>query len=387
MNHPLLVITELFLPTKGGTAVWFDEVYRRIGGKEIHVVTAAVPGSDEHDRDHPNSIHRLRLQRHPWLRPESLAMYLKLLGSSLKLAFTQPVVAVHAGRVLPEGLIGWLVAVCRRVPLLIYAHGEEITTWTQPLKRRVMRFSYRRADCIIANSRFTFDELCKLGVDPARIRTLFPGVDIERFRPGLPAADLRQSIGVGPGQPLLLSVGRLSRRKGFDQVIRALPALIEAGFDPHYALIGIGEEQDHLVRLADELRVRDRLHLLGHVPTDTLARWYNGCELFVMPNREVDGDTEGFGMVFLEAAACGRTAIAGLAGGTGDAVVDGETGLRIDGAELPALTAAIATLLEDATLRQQLATQALSRARRDFSWHSVAQKTVQLLPNGRRNPE
>jgi len=135
------------------------------------------------------------------------------------------------------------------------------------------------------------------------------------------------------------------------------------------------------------LGVRDRLHLLGHVPTDTLPRWYNGCELFVMPNREVDGDTEGFGMVFLEAAACGRTAIAGLAGGTGDAVVDGETGLRIDGAELPALTAAIATLLEDARLRQQLATQALSRARRDFSWHSVAQKTVQLLPNGRRNPE
>ncbi len=387
MNHPLLVITELFLPTKGGTAVWFDEVYRRIGGKEIHVVTAAVPGSDEHDRDHPNSIHRLRLQRHPWLRPESLAMYLKLLGSSLKLAFTQPVVAVHAGRVLPEGLIGWLVAVCRRVPLLIYAHGEEITTWTQPLKRRVMRFSYRRADCIIANSRFTFDELCKLGVDPARIRTLFPGVDIERFRPGLPAADLRQSIGVGPGQPLLLSVGRLSRRQGFDQVIRALPALIEAGFDPHYAIIGIGEEHDPLARLASELQVRDRLHLLGHVPTDTLPRWYNGCELFVMPNREVDGDTEGFGMVFLEAAACGRTAIAGLAGGTGDAVVDGETGLRIDGAELSALTAAIATLLEDATLRQQLATQALSRARRDFSWHSVAQKTVQLLPNGRRNPE
>jgi phosphatidylinositol alpha-1,6-mannosyltransferase len=74
----LLVLTELFLPTKGGTAVWFDEVYRRLGGKEIHVVTASVPGAEAHDRDHPNSVHRVRLARHWWLRPESLAMYAKL---------------------------------------------------------------------------------------------------------------------------------------------------------------------------------------------------------------------------------------------------------------------------------------------------------------------
>lgn len=380
MASTLIVITELFLPTKGGTAVWFDEVYRRIGGKEIHVVTAAVPGSDEHDRGHPNSIHRLELRRHPWLRPESLAMYLKLLSVSLKLAATQPIDAVHAGRVLPEGFIGWMVARFKRVPLLIYAHGEEITTWTQPLKRRVMRFSYRRADCVIANSRFTFDELCKLGVDPARIRQIFPGVDIERFCPDLPAADLRQSIGVGEGQLLLLSVGRLSRRKGFDQVIRALPALIAAGYDLHYAIIGIGEDHDYLARLAGELAVTSRLHLLGHVPAEALPRWYNGCDLFVMPNRAVDGDTEGFGMVFLEAAACGRTAIAGQAGGTGDAVIDGETGLRIDGAQLAELVAAVERLLGDPALRQRLAAQALARARKEFSWSSVAKRTMKLLP-------
>ena len=63
----ILVITELFLPTKGGTAVWFDEVYRRLGGKEIHIVTAAVPGGEAHDSSHPNTIHRLDLRRSPWL--------------------------------------------------------------------------------------------------------------------------------------------------------------------------------------------------------------------------------------------------------------------------------------------------------------------------------
>lgn len=71
----LLVLTELFLPTKGGTAVWAAEVYRRLGGKEIHIVTADVAGAAAVDATHPNTIHRLSLRRVAWLRPESLAMY------------------------------------------------------------------------------------------------------------------------------------------------------------------------------------------------------------------------------------------------------------------------------------------------------------------------
>src|SRR5512135_2182092 len=91
-----LVITELFLPTKGGTAVWFDEVYRRVAGVSTHIVTADVSGAAEHDRNHPNTIHRLPLRRHRWLRPESLAMYARLAFTSLRLALRHPFDAVHA---------------------------------------------------------------------------------------------------------------------------------------------------------------------------------------------------------------------------------------------------------------------------------------------------
>ena len=110
----LLVITELFLPTKGGSAVWFDEVYRRLGGKGIHIVTADVPGATKYDLNHPNNVHRISLVRHRWLRPESLAMYVKLFLKSLSLAVRKPFFAVHAGRVLPEGLVGWLVSLDMR---------------------------------------------------------------------------------------------------------------------------------------------------------------------------------------------------------------------------------------------------------------------------------
>jgi phosphatidylinositol alpha-1,6-mannosyltransferase len=374
----LLVITELFLPTKGGTAVWFDEVYRRIGGREIHVVTRRVPGCEAHDAGHPNTIHRLRLERSPWLRPESLAMYVKLLGRSLRLALAHRFDAVHAGRVLPEGLVAWLVARLIRKPCVVYAHGEEITTWRQPGKFRVMRFVYRHADRLVANSEFTRSELVKLGVADSRIMVIHPGVDVERFRPGLPSADLRARFGIGAEQRLVVSVGRLSRRKGFDQVVRALPALVVRSIDAHHVIVGVGEDREYLQRLAVESGVADRVHFAGEVGMDELPRWLNAADVFAMPNREIDGDNEGFGMVFLEAAACGVPVVAGRDGGTGSAVIDGETGLRVDGKSLQAVIDALCRVLSDRSYAEQLATQARRRAEERFSWRHVVEATRSL---------
>jgi len=377
-NRNILVITELFLPTKGGTAVWFDEVYRRIGGRNIHVLTAEVPGGEDHDRNHPNTIHRVPLQRRPWVKPESLPMYLNLLRKGAAILLRNPIDQIHCGRVLPEGLVGWLLATLFRKQLLIYAHGEEITTWTQPGKRRAMRFAYRHADQIIANSDFTRQELLNLGMDESHINLIHPGVNVERFRPGLPCSDLQAQIGLGEDEHLLLSVGRLSRRKGFDMVIQALPSLLEEGFKPRYAIIGIGEDHDYLVELAEKEGVADRVHMLGHVSMEDLPRWFNACDLFIMPNREIDGDNEGFGMVFMEAAACGKTSIAGDAGGTGAAVLHEKTGLRVDGTNIKSVTGGIARLLGDEELREHLANAAHRRAVDEFSWESVAEKTRQL---------
>lgn len=378
MSNRYLVLTELFLPTKGGTAVWFDEVYRRLGGKEIHIVTADVRGAREYDADHPNSIHRLDLRRVPWLRPESLGMYLKLLGRSLWLALTNRFDAIHAGRALPEGLVAWLVARLTGRPVVIYAHGEELTGWGKGNKYKAMCFALRHADRVIANSDFTRRTLVDMGVTPERIEIILPGVDIRRYRPGLPYQDLRDSLGLQPGALLVLSVGRLSRRKGFDTVIRCLPDLLGAGLDVHYAIIGIGEDEAYIDTLASETGVAERVHRLGHVPMADLPRWYNACDLFVLANREIAGDTEGFGIVFIEAAACGKTAIAGKAGGVGSAVLDGVTGLCVDGASPDAVTSALREVLRDEHKRRALGAAGLARARDSLSWDAVAAKTLAL---------
>lgn len=376
-----LVVTEKFPPRKGGSNLWFDEVYRRIGDKDTHIVTNDQPGAAEYDTAHPNTIHRLSLARRWWLRPESLFIYLKLLLKSLGLSWRHRFDAVHAGRVLPEGLVGLAVARLIGLPLVIYAHGEEITTWRQPTKFKVMRFVYRQADRVIANSEFTREELLKLGVKSERIRVIHPGVDLGRFRPGLASTDLRQSLGLSSKSKLILSVGRLSRRKGFDYVLQSLPLLIEKELDIHYGIIGIGEDQDYLTSLARKLEVAPRFHLLGHVSPEDLPHWYNAADVFVMPNRAVNNDTEGFGMVFLEAAACGKPVIAGQAGGTGSAVIDNVTGLRVEGASLEAVGKALERILKDEEFSRQLGQNGRTRAVEAFSWDEVARKTL-LVDSG-----
>jgi len=381
----LLVITELFLPTKGGTAVWAAEVYKRLGGREIHIVTADVPGAREFDATHPNTVHRLKLERVPWLKPESLLMYGRLFGRSLRLALTHRFEAIHAFRALPEGLVAWWVARLTGHPVAIYAHGEELTTW-RGCKHTAMVFALRHADAVIANSEFTRDQLVARGVAPEKIRLIHPGVDTERFRPGLPCDDLKARIGLAPQQKLLLSVGRLSRRKGFDMVIRALPELLRQGLDVRYAVIGIGEDWDYLHALAQESGVAERVHFLGHVPAEELPRWYNACDVFVMPNREIEGDTEGFGMVFVEAAACGKPAIAGKAGGTGAAVVDGVTGFRVEGSRVEAVAAVLGRVLADHALARRLGEAGYERVGARFSWPSVADATRAVIRNPGRQP-
>jgi phosphatidylinositol alpha-1,6-mannosyltransferase len=368
MKTPFLMLTELFLPTKGGTAVSFDDDFRRLGGKEIHVVTADVPGAAEFDSTHPNTIHRIALKRVPWLKPESLIMYVKLFLKAAGLVATHRFMAIFAGRVLPEGLVGWGIARLSGRPVLVYAHGEELTNWGRGRKFALMCFVFRHADAVLSNSDFTRDTLTGLlGVDPGRICVVYPTVDEHRFRPGLAGEDLRASVGVAPGQRLILSVGRLQRRKGFDSVIRALPRLQEQGVDAHYALIGIGDDLEYLRKLAAELGVADRVHLLGHVSYDDLPRWYAACDLFAMPNRDIDGDTEGFGLVFLEAASAGRPALAGIAGGTASAVVDGVTGLRVDGERLDAIVDALVRLLAHPTDAETMGTNGRKRVLENFT--------------------
>jgi phosphatidylinositol alpha-1,6-mannosyltransferase len=273
--------------------------------------------------------------------------------------------------------VGVLARRVSRLPVLIYAHGEEITGWRERIKQAVMRWTYQQADAVVANSAFTRDRLSELGVDGHRVAVVHPGVDVKRFGLDVDGRCVRDELGIGSA-PLILSVGRLQRRKGFDRIIASLPMLGQALGSVHYVVVGSGDDGARLKRLALENTVADRVHLVGQVCDAQLPEWYAACDVFAMPNRDVDGDTEGFGMVYLEAAACGKCVLAGRDGGTGSAVIDGITGLRVDGHSVDAVADGLRRLLTNRDMAETMGRQGYTRVRQDLTWSAVARRTCAL---------
>ena len=375
----ILLLSQLFPPTKGGTPTWFSQVYSRLGGKEVHVLTDEVAGAEVFDQQQNNTVYRLPAVRYSWLRPESLLIYLLFVLKGLVVIWRNPIAVVHAGRVLPEGLAGLVIARLTGKRLIIYAHGEEITTWRQRVKHWVMTKTYRLADKVIVNSSFTQNELMKLGVKASDIVHIEPGVNIDLFKPGLSSDYLRQRLNIPLDAKIILSVGRYTRRKGFDRLIESVRRLLDEGLETHYVCIGGGEDRHYLLQLAQQQQVAERVHFLSDIETEELPYWYNLCDVFAMPNREIDGDTEGFGIVFLEAAACGKPVVAGQAGGTENAVVHRKNGIQVDGDSLDDISAALSEILLDQSLAKAMGDYGCQWVDQCHSWDRVVRQTKTLV--------
>jgi phosphatidylinositol alpha-1,6-mannosyltransferase len=269
----------------------------------------------------------------------------------------------------------------RGLPYYLIAYGAEIVLPLYGALPEWRQVDFAGARAVIAVSQATADlAVSRLGLttQPFVIHPIAgepltgPAVDAR-------AGELQRMLGDDAG-PMLLSVGRLITRKGFDAVLESVAALSHRFPDLRYVLLGDGPERPHLQARATALGIADRVLMLGRA--DDAMKWaaYERCDLFVMPNRPLDGtDWEGFGIVFVEAACAGRAVVAGNSGGVADAVAHGQTGLLVDAEDQTALTAAIKTLLEDDGLRRRMGDAARHRARVAFSPESLRVRLTTAL--------
>ena len=268
------------------------------------------------------------------------------------------------------------------VPYALFAHGLDII---QPLYSTVAPWrqsDFRGASRVIVNSAGTASlAVERLGLDPARLRVVHPGIQIAGFsRPsGETVAALRATLDLGNG-PVALGLGRLVRRKGFDVAIRAFAAHRERGGAGTFIVAGDGPERSALEALARDLGVSTNVRFVGAVDEGTKLALYELCDVFVMPNSLLDNvDWEGFGIVFLEAARAGKPALGGANGGVPDAVADGVTGLLVDPNDQRAVDDALGVLLSDGAQRARLGAAARARAEREFDWPSIGERFRAVL--------
>lgn len=303
-----MLLSKVFPPETGGSGRWFWEIYRRLPCQTVLLVAGVHPAQEAFDRTHDLNIIRLPLQMPNWgvLNWPGVRRYWYNYQAITRLVRSRKIDQIHCGCLLPEGWIGWLLKKRFGIPYLCYVHGEE-TSYVQ--QSRELTWMTRRvlgsAQVVIANSRNTFQVLRnKWGVADNRLRLLYPGVDVERFVPAPRDLNLRSRLG-WQNRSVLLTVGRLQARKGQDHLILALHRVRRSVPDVLYVIVGDGERRNYLEQLVREQQLQDHVAFLGDVNDETLIRCFQQCDLFVLPNREVNGDFEGFGMVLLEARPAG----------------------------------------------------------------------------------
>jgi phosphatidylinositol alpha-1,6-mannosyltransferase len=381
-----LLLTEVFPPRKGGSGRWLFELYRRLPRGAVHAVAPEEPGCAEFDRAHELPVTRLPLPTTSWgmLSWGGLKEYAGKLRRLASVARRVGVREVHCGKALPEGLLAWEMKACFGLPYVCYTHGEELLLartskelgW---LTRRVLG----GARFVVANSRHTREILKRdWGLAPRQVHVMHPGVDTTQFVPAPPSEEVRERLG-WRGRAVILTVGALQKRKGQDMMLRALPAIRKKIPNVLYAIAGEGWERPYLEGLVRELALQDCVQMRG-IPDDrALTQLYQQCDLFALPNRQIGWDFEGFGIVLLEAQACGKPVLAGTSGGTAETMDAPRTGRVVpcDGPDL--LAEEVVRLLSDADLRAQMGACGREWVVSRLDWEPLKRQALELFsPDG-----
>jgi phosphatidylinositol alpha-1,6-mannosyltransferase len=352
-----LLVTNDFPPKHGGIQSYLWELWRRLPAGDVTVLTTPHPGDSVWDGAQPFRVVRARqrvLLPTPALRRRIDALAEEV-GAEL----------VVLDPALPLGALGPRLA----RPYGLVLHGAEVTVpgrlpAAAPLLRRVLR----GASVVVAAGSYPLDEARRCARRPlAGELVVPPGVDVERFRPldDDERASARRRHGLPEDAVVVLGVSRLVPRKGFDVLLRAA-----AGLDVVVAVAGGGRDEARLRRMAPP-----NARLLGRVADDELPALYGAADVFAMLCRNRWGglEQEGFGIVFLEAAAAGLPQVAGRSGGSWEAVADGETGFVLDDpTDLGAVTGALQRLVADADLRRRMGAAARARAVAGFTYDDLA---------------
>ncbi|MCH9682771.1 MAG: glycosyltransferase family 4 protein, partial [Deltaproteobacteria bacterium] len=323
----VLLVSQDFPPDIGGIQTYSLELAKRLVRwcDALEVVAPVAPDCEQLDRTLPFEVHRVRSSTDALVARGAPAIWRRAWQGRHD-------VALHAQwTTAPGSLMARRTGRPRRV--FVAAHGRELLLRPAqriPVAQRLYDAARRRVlhgvDGIFAVSRYTAGLARDLGVNPGRIHVVPNGVDADRF--SLPDASararrFRERHGLGD-RPCFITVARLMPHKGIDSGIRALPRLREQVPGATYVVVGSGPDQSRLETLARDLGVAEHVRLLGRLPDDEVVDALIAADVFALLSRESIPDVEGFGLVLLEAGACGTPVIGARSGGIPDAVAEGD---------------------------------------------------------------
>lgn len=293
---------------------------------------------------------------------------------------------IVVGQLLPLGTVAWLRAKRLGCTYSVVLHGMDLPFAMRSARKRwLAKRVLHGAEKVICSNSYVAELVKPLLQDITKIAVVNPGIG------EMPAIDplITNSLIAKyalTGKTVIFSISRLVKRKGMDMVIRSLPELFAQDPNLIYVIAGTGPDENYLKGLVSALPAdcQSRIIFTGQVTDAEKWSWMSLCRLFVMPARDIEGDFEGFGIVFLEANQMGKPVIAGRSGGSPDAVVSDHNGLLVNPEDTNEIRQAIQTLVLDPAYAEKLGAQGRERALRHFSWNEKARQFYAILfPNNK----
>ena len=310
------------------------------------------------------------LQHNPWLWVQVPFFLISMTYSLLGLIRKERPDIIHAHWVLPQGLIVVLAKFFFKVPVLTTAHGADAFVFRGGLIGWLKRFALARNNAWTSNTRATADAFGHAASLPTP-HIIPMGVDVDRFSSGERTTLRRQ---LPENEFLVLFIGRLVEKKGGHDLLHAF-SLLSPSLRTRTTLwvVGDGENYSRLHKQAEDLGIIYKVHFWGEISNHLLPDFYAAADLFVAPSIEAAwGDTEGQGVVLLEAFAARLCVIATRVGGIGEVVANGSTGVLIEPHNFLELAAAMESLLGNQRLRARLAENAFAKVKKHYSWQKIA---------------
>ncbi|MFN6460345.1 MAG: glycosyltransferase [Nostoc sp. DedVER02] len=329
--------------------LWFPDLFNAKGGIQryssfcLQAFQSLYPNFDydifiKHDTKVPSNSSNLCFHAiGNWplsLRTPAFAAYLISLG------------CLHRPSLVFSSHLNFSVAAYRLRQLTgtpYWAVGHGIDAWN--IQNPALQTALHHADRVLTGSHYTRDRLLKeQNLDPDKVVVLPNTFDADDFQIAPKPDSLLKRYGLKPEQPIILTVARLAKSeqyKGYDKILAALPQIRQAIPNIHYVLVGKGDDQSRIEQLISQYQLQDCVTLTGFVSDEELSSHYHLCDLFAMPSK-----AEGFGIVYLEALACGKPTLGGNQDGAQDALCHGELGALVDPDDIEAIAKTIIQILQ-----------------------------------------
>jgi phosphatidylinositol alpha-1,6-mannosyltransferase len=379
----ILLFTLEYPPFKGGAANYYGNIVKYWSSrKEIAVLS--------------NNNGQLISNRLPFLK------WLPAVRELFKVIKKEPISHILVGHILPLGAAALIAKKIKGVNYSIILHGMDLSLALKAGRKKwLAKKILKNASHIICASSFTAGMAREAigGKGEEKVSVVNPGADILATHNSQLITRLKNKYNL-ENKIILFSLGRLVRRKGFDKVIEAMPAILKEVPNLVYAIAGTGPDEEYLKVIAgsgstDVVETRhclvstnvdaplikgDRgILFLGKITDEEKWAWLELCDIFTMPSRQIGNDFEGFGIVYLEAGLAGKPIMAGRSGGVEDAVLNSETGLLVNSESVKEIANAIIKLAKDEVLRNKLGEAGKKRAQEEFNWENQANKIYQII--------